>query len=1084
MAIKTKITRQDLKIYPSERLTQTDDGGGMPTGKPLTGALNELFQPIGSVAWLNGAFYAVLEYAGVLRPDNAPLIAPFMCITRPPLNEAVSYLLFKASKFGETRAEVLNRIESYVIAGIESQMTLMSINPAGSRIVQAYQRVGETLPSIGDRFCLRQNKSGYETAEQYVQVTRIIESKKRTFTVNQKDFDRLVIKMEISSKLEHDFIGTNYPSETYVDSPCKILETSVVDAGQYYGVKPIVKAIKKDEKSIQISSIMEKIVPVTQNEDGIADVNPSEKLITIDAGYGTSKNMTISVPVQTYKEDIIASLRSYDYTAQLINPKLGTVTVEYLSQGKWYKLTDGGTGKIVGASVSHGSATLNKVTGSLVISLGNLPDVNSAIVVSYAKDVYQRPELKAQSYLPIVLESPATDITVSSNGKTGRLVNGILTGDITGTFDYANKTLKITPMAGLGDFTVNANSVTSDYMEDRLVSSFYDNEHESFTLTKTPVLESFINFTVTYTSQYHNALCAVRDDGNGGLIADISVRSSIDSNVAEYRGKQTIGTINYQTGVIILKKSITVNTTTAIVNTVKVGTQRTVTDGKVTATSIEEEQVVGNKVTPISYQLGGGLTEFKYVASTSTKATTVKTYSKPPLNIELNTGYPIVSGSFTFEIAGLTYFYKDGKIYQDNKEVGTLTDNQAVITDYVGGSVAIKSLLVKTSDDRVKRLAFTTPKIRPTSLKMTIDNEQAESKLDGNIMMNGNAIGSVDSEVGLVMIDKYNERYPLNDTARNDPRYAYFDKLVYQAVALSYLPIDKSIVKIDAVRLPPDGKIPIFRRGDDVLIGNRKVDNLGSAFTGGQTINLSRTNVDRICLNDADNKPVNAELWDYDLYVGSITFKTSIDLSPYKMPLSASHTQEMRNRITDLDIDGTLTLQFKMNRDYAIEDTFVSGMMLNEDLQVRVSVPFTQKNWDGVWRDTPNGSQLLNKLNLTDHPMKLTDDGAITADWLIKFTSSSQFELYSDVVGFVGKFDTLTDLAPINPATGKPYFIIPKEAFGNKAPWAAQDVIRFKTWGTLMPVWVLCAVQPTANPPTGEDGFEQYLFGDTTELTA
>jgi len=27
-------------------------------------------------------------------------------------------------------------------------------------------------------------------------------------------------------------------------------------------------------------------------------------------------------------------------------------------------------------------------------------------------------------------------------------------------------------------------------------------------------------------------------------------------------------------------------------------------------------------------------------------------------------------------------------------------------------------------------------------------------------------------------------------------------------------------------------------------------------------------------------------------------------------------------------------------------------------------------------------------------------------------------------------------------------------------------------------------VQPNPNPPTGADGFEQYLFGDTTEITA
>lgn len=128
--------------------------------------------------------------------------------------------------------------------------------------------------------------------------------------------------------------------------------------------------------------------------------------------------------------------------------------------------------------------------------------------------------------------------------------------------------------------------------------------------------------------------------------------------------------------------------------------------------------------------------------------------------------------------------------------------------------------------------------------------------------------------------------------------------------------------------------------------------------------------------------------------------------------------------------------------------------------------------------------QLLNKLNLKDYPMLLTDDGAITDNWLIDFDTSTQFKLYSEALGFVGRFDTLTDLAPINPATNKPYFTIPKKAFGTDTPWATHDVIRFRTWGTLMPVWVLCAVQPNANPPKGSDGFEQYLFGDTTEELA
>ena len=114
IAPRTKVTRQDLIIVPSERLTQTDDGGGMPTGKPLTGALNELFSPIPSTARLNGGFYTVLEYMGLQRPDDEPLIGPFAAITRPPKDPTVSYLLFKAAKFGETRAEALKRIEAYL----------------------------------------------------------------------------------------------------------------------------------------------------------------------------------------------------------------------------------------------------------------------------------------------------------------------------------------------------------------------------------------------------------------------------------------------------------------------------------------------------------------------------------------------------------------------------------------------------------------------------------------------------------------------------------------------------------------------------------------------------------------------------------------------------------------------------------------------------------------------------------------------------------------------------------------------------------------------------------------------------------
>ena len=244
---ETKINRSDLQFFPSERLTDNEDGGGMPLGTPISGEANELFNPIPGIARDNGGFYLRLVYAGVMRADDEPLIGSFTAITKPPSDPTVSYLLSRANKFGELRHESLDRIEAYNVETIESRMLLLSTQSKNSRLVQAYQRVGEPLPVVGDVYCLRQEKAGYPKVEQYVQVTRVT-SEDRTFTVrnSQKDFTRTVIKMEISSKLEADFVGSDYPDESYIDNPTKIREVSVADAAQYYGIKPLAAPITKD----------------------------------------------------------------------------------------------------------------------------------------------------------------------------------------------------------------------------------------------------------------------------------------------------------------------------------------------------------------------------------------------------------------------------------------------------------------------------------------------------------------------------------------------------------------------------------------------------------------------------------------------------------------------------------------------------------------------------------------------------------------------------------------------------------------------------------------------------------------------
>ena len=185
------------------------------------------------------------------------------------------------------------------------------------------------------------------------------------------------------------------------------------------------------------------------------------------------------------------------------------------------------------------------------------------------------------------------------------------------------------------------------------------------------------------------------------------------------------------------------------------------------------------------------------------------------------------------------------------------------------------------------------------------------------------------------------------------------------------------------------------------------------------------------------------------------------------------------------DIDGTLSLQFPVSRDYPAGETYISSALIGGDLQCRVSPPWSQKTFDSVWDDNPRGDGIAAKLNSKDYPFKLTDDGAVTDRWAIVFKDGNQFELYSEAVGFVGKFDTLSDLAPINPATDKPYFVLPKGAFGinnGASAWAYGNTIRFNTYGTHMGVWILRAVQPSARRQHSTDSFMVCLRGNTTEI--
>ena len=1228
----TALTKQNLQIYPTERLDDSADGGGLMVKDPLTGRENELFTPISDVARTVGALNLRSVHGAVRVPENIPLGGAHMIISRPPKAENVSYLLYKGVRYGELRKDIIKRIEAYAVATIESRMTLLSTQSLGSRIVQAYQRPGEPLPLIGDVYCLRQDKAGYPAVEQYVQVIRV-SSEDRTFTTpDGKEFVKTVVKMETSTALTTDFIGVDYPEPGKATPPCKIRETHIADGAQYYGVKPLTADAKAQALKIRVPTLMEKLVPTAQVETALTDLTAAGQAQILAASSGGSVICTASTPLDEGKNvhlgnailpgslqltaggstvtdrggtlyagdqavgsidyprgvlsfsqylsggstwqatfraaaeyiqvadsasiTIVNNNRGYNYV-QTINPAPapGSLQVSYRAQGRWYDLRDDGSGALRGAGAAHGSGSLNYGTGTVSITCGELPDVGSEILYTWGTTatVNNRSSERPQATMLLKTEAGVAPgslrLAWTDNGAKTAQDDGAgnITGAWTGTVDYRtgdirlstfpggekrldvqaqysvgepqNKEFKAPLRDGQGMVSLNLGQTQikprSFRMTWNLLIEDYDRkvqEGEAY-LRQAGRYEGPLDTPVRMSACLVDPYKTVHDDGAGKVV---------DDDGTEY------GTIDYTRGIVKFKPDTTVKIPKPIYRKEPVGEK--ITGQHLRPTGIFKGADIMQTVVPFyrllfdHYEyvpaLASAPIDDSFLVTTSFRGqqsedARTKTLTSGVLAIDLMPTYSerIVPGSVRFTLGGETYTDRSGNLYYRMNtatgaatKAGTINYETGIATvELAGGtSVVLQSLAGTATGNPVDSAVWRVPSapVRPQSIVIAytpLGGSVKTVRADAGGKIEGAGIeGYIDYETGVVRV-RFGQ---LVDAAGNEDKYwynpnavdngkiwqpipVYADIMTYSAVSYAYLPLDTAVIGIDAVRLPPDGRVPIFRRGDMIVIGHRLEDDLGSAHTAGQTVQLSRGDLDDICLRDAKGVPIEAKWYDYDLQTGRITWATPLDLSAYTLPVKAGHSREEENRITAVDIDGTLTLQFPIRRDYPKNETHISSALIGGDLQCRVSPPFSQKNFDNIWDDAPRGDTIAARLNSKDFPFRLSDDGAVTDRWAIVFKDGNQFELYSEAVGFVGKFDTLSDLAPINPATGKPYFTLPKGAFGitnGASAWAAGNAVRFNTYGTHMGVWVIRAVQPSARRQNTTDGFMVCLRGNTTEI--
>ena len=315
------------------------------------------------------------------------------------------------------------------------------------------------------------------------------------------------------------------------------------------------------------------------------------------------------------------------------------------------------------------------------------------------------------------------------------------------------------------------------------------------------------------------------------------------------------------------------------------------------------------------------------------------------------------------------------------------------------------------------------------------------------------------ADVGAVQSGKIWRPWPVDPTT-----------LRYNSVSYFYLPIDAEILGLDPVRLPPDGRVPIFRVGSYIVIGH-SATTPPATLSNGQTVNCARTRLSRVRLVGSDGATIHTG-YTADLDAGTLT---AVDVSAWLQPVHVEHRIEQLERLRDVQINGDIATVGQLAHDFPAGST-VSSAITPQTLRARVSQLWDQQTWDGIsWKDSIVGNPAPATYNDTLAPVELTNAGALTERFALRFTNSNTYECIGEHVGFIGTGSINTDFAPLNPVGDAPYFTL--RALGWGSGWAAGNVLFVHIVGAISPFACIRTVQ--MGPPAGIDySFELLGRGD------
>jgi len=821
-------------------------------------------------------------------------------------------------------------------------------------------------------------------------------------------------------------------------------------------------------------------------------------------GTKTAHFMPAGVPLVVADTDSIPvtdTSRSFVYTLNINPPpQPGALIVSYMALGNWYELVDNAAGGLTGAA-GTGAGTINYLTGSVAITLAALPDVGSEIMFAWGKKVDYTHRAGASLSGEITKQLAhtyihPTSLTVTWNDGVDRTLTcstaGVLSGHGSGQLVSATGLLKFTPATLPPKDTVFSIAYTHDdgavdvsKITKTLTAFNMVGNNVELDLNDTNIVAGSlaVEWAVPWGSSVPDSVLAGDYANLPNPASGVSQQADRDNGSGGFVGGRS-ASINYSTGIVSFNWSVAIGLKFALFSAVKslIGFSGGLggSSGSPSATSIFRGYLGGNAdlgnptAFTVRYRLAGG--------ATSSTVTETVTLSSSGVTIP-NGGETLIAGSVTFDFAGKRYVDRLGQLYHSINPVngagtysGTINYATGVcaITAWSvgdGNTGTVVSAISSPNYTPVDRVAFRTAQapVKPASFSIRATQIDGgfitATSNDGGAISNSNLTGVIDNNTGIVKVDFgqwvtasgkegepwYNAEMVVAGQIFH-PKPVFADSIIYNAVSFTFLPLSSDILGLNPVRLPIDGRIPVYHKGDVVVVLNDQTTI--ATYTSSSTTDLGRIRLAKVTVKDLGGNLLAANKWSVNLDTGIITWG---DLSGVSQPLKIVDRIEDMAVLSDVQITGKLVLSVPVTHNYPADTTLVSNAVIMNDVFARASIPFDQQTWTNVWSDILIGNSTSAQYNANAHPIELTNLGTIEQKWALIFTNSTTFNLVGEHVGQIVTGASISvDLAPTNPATNDPYFTLRHAGFGSG--WSAGNVLRFNTYQAAAPLWIIQSV--------------------------